>query len=377
MRNIDQIVMLLSNGFDPDPRVYKEAKSLVNAGFQVLVLAWDRDDLYPQEEIIHGISVFRIRTKGYYGKGLSSILSFFKFYITVLKKLSKMKAYFLHCHDVDTLLIGLIVLLLRKVKIVYDPHEVNYFSHLNSVIRYNVEILERLGAKFVCAAFYTNDNQQVKLLRLKYKKIFEVRNCPETSFAKKSKKPAETSKNINLGWIGQIRESVGIKNILSLASNLKDFKISVIFVGKVSPNYKVKFEELMKEFNHLDIRYIDTIPYYEVGSYYEQLKISLLLYDQVTEFVDNTSTKLYESLAFGIPVISTPIGDSRNIIVESECGKIIEFNQMHELDNMVSELLKNPSLIENMGERGYNYFRLKYNWEIMGKRVVECYLNLG
>ena len=35
--------MLLTNGFDPDVRVYKEALYLVGRGFSVTVLCWDRD----------------------------------------------------------------------------------------------------------------------------------------------------------------------------------------------------------------------------------------------------------------------------------------------------------------------------------------------
>lgn len=35
--------MLLSNGFSPDPRVYKEAVTLVKNGYEVIILAWDRE----------------------------------------------------------------------------------------------------------------------------------------------------------------------------------------------------------------------------------------------------------------------------------------------------------------------------------------------
>lgn len=38
-----KIVMLLSNGFRPDPRVYQEAVTLVKNGFKVTIYAWDRE----------------------------------------------------------------------------------------------------------------------------------------------------------------------------------------------------------------------------------------------------------------------------------------------------------------------------------------------
>jgi hypothetical protein len=44
-----RIVMLLSNAFLPDPRVLKEARSLTNAGYDVTVIAWDREGTYPAQ----------------------------------------------------------------------------------------------------------------------------------------------------------------------------------------------------------------------------------------------------------------------------------------------------------------------------------------
>ncbi|MCK4432384.1 MAG: glycosyl transferase family 1, partial [Methanomicrobia archaeon] len=69
-----KVIMLLSNPFKPDPRVYKEAKSLVNNGYDVTVFAWDRECKYPKKEIIDGIKIERVRLKAPYD---SNLLLFF------------------------------------------------------------------------------------------------------------------------------------------------------------------------------------------------------------------------------------------------------------------------------------------------------------
>ncbi|MFH1169740.1 MAG: hypothetical protein V1691_03485, partial [Chloroflexota bacterium] len=61
------VVMLLSNDFlspYPDPRVYKEAKSLLQKGYAVSVVCWNkgRADL-PQQQEYEGIKVCRIFQK--------------------------------------------------------------------------------------------------------------------------------------------------------------------------------------------------------------------------------------------------------------------------------------------------------------------------
>ena len=55
--------MFVSNAFVSDPRVYSEAKSLVQAGFEVTVIAWDRERQNPQRQNWDGIEVVRSRTR--------------------------------------------------------------------------------------------------------------------------------------------------------------------------------------------------------------------------------------------------------------------------------------------------------------------------
>ena len=44
-----KILMLLSNAFDPDPRVHQEAVSLAQNGYDVQLLCWDREGKSAQE----------------------------------------------------------------------------------------------------------------------------------------------------------------------------------------------------------------------------------------------------------------------------------------------------------------------------------------
>jgi hypothetical protein len=57
-----RVLMLLSNPFLPDPRVEKEATALIDAGFHVKILAWDRGKKKPQVTKEKGIDDQRIWT---------------------------------------------------------------------------------------------------------------------------------------------------------------------------------------------------------------------------------------------------------------------------------------------------------------------------
>ena len=73
--------MILTNGFDPDPRVYKEAKSLKKLGHKVTILCWDREGTYidKQEEDLEGIHIVRFFGNAEYGTGYKQIFKFLNF----------------------------------------------------------------------------------------------------------------------------------------------------------------------------------------------------------------------------------------------------------------------------------------------------------
>ena len=67
-----KIIMVLTNGFFPDLRVYKEAKYLSKNGHDVEILCWDRDGRYKEKPVeqIEKIKIIRFCGNEKYGSGL-------------------------------------------------------------------------------------------------------------------------------------------------------------------------------------------------------------------------------------------------------------------------------------------------------------------
>ena len=73
--------MILTNRFDPDVRVFKEAKYLVAKGFDVEILCWDRENEYRDRktEDVEGITIRRFFPYAKYGTGYKQLVSFFRY----------------------------------------------------------------------------------------------------------------------------------------------------------------------------------------------------------------------------------------------------------------------------------------------------------
>jgi hypothetical protein len=83
-----RVAMLVSNRYDPDPRVQKEAASLVAAGHEVDVYAFDREQVMSVlDETLDGVRVHRLQLGRYpYGQIVPTLLGMPRF-LSAVKKL--------------------------------------------------------------------------------------------------------------------------------------------------------------------------------------------------------------------------------------------------------------------------------------------------
>src|ERR1035441_367571 len=63
------VLMLLTNAYDPDPRVRQEALALIGMGCRVRLLAWDRDLKAPATALMEGVEVERVFLPSVHGRG--------------------------------------------------------------------------------------------------------------------------------------------------------------------------------------------------------------------------------------------------------------------------------------------------------------------
>jgi glycosyltransferase involved in cell wall biosynthesis len=375
MSGNNQIIMLVSNAFDPDVRVYKEALTLIGEGYRVLLLAWDRQVHTPAIETIDGIEVRRFQGSGKYGKGISSLWDFLMFYIFVFKNSMERKSHVIHCHDLDTLTVGFLVARIKRISLIYDAHEAEYFGRFPSILKKTINFFEKQLAKRANAVFVTNARQKKKFQNIPAirTEIVEIRNCPGELFFRDLYRPRMEKQKITLGWIGYIQDKAGIREAVQAFKSLKvEFPgIEMIFVGKIHPNFFRSFTELVHGDSRIKI--IGHVSYQKVRLFYPLVDIAFMLYENDPQYRSNTPTKLYEAMAQGIPVIATAIGDVREIVEESRCGFIVDIKNPNEIVEKMRILISDDEKRREMGGNGLEYARKKYRWEIMEERLIQTY----
>jgi glycosyltransferase involved in cell wall biosynthesis len=123
-RDAQHVVMLLSNGYEPDRRVQKEAHALAAAGYRVTIIAWDRNGNLPPHEMERGrVAVVRIRVMAGYGTGRDLLPRLLLFWWRALHELRRARPDIVHAHDLDTLLLAYCYGSSARIPVVFDAHE--------------------------------------------------------------------------------------------------------------------------------------------------------------------------------------------------------------------------------------------------------------
>ncbi len=357
------IKMILTNSFDPDPRVYKEAKTLVDNGHDVEIICWDRESKYleRQEEEIDGIKVKRIFSKGKYGGGYKQILGYLRFIKEVKIYLSNKTIHALHCHDFDGLFTGYMVKKNNKaIKLVYDEHDLFYLYYKNrngiiNKILYNAIILKERKL------LHKVDNHIVVTPNMK--KIYNdknnisiVNNAPLKNAITNINKVER--QNIVIGFIGSVRYYEELKVLIDEANNFKN--ISILIAGKGLKLTKLK--EYISNKGYSKVELIGEYKLEHLEELYRRIDITYLIYPLKDSMV-SLPNKFFESVITETPIIADEISEYGEITKIEKLGWVIDSNDLNNsIRKILQEVNSNSSIIDyyknNMKE-----VKQKYYWE--------------
>lgn len=370
--------MLLTNRFDPDPRVHQEAKSLVKNGYSVTIFCWDRDFKTNMEEYIDDIRVKRIYVRSQHGRGSLQIFFLFLFWCKAFFKLIFSEFDVFHCHDFDTLPLGFLLGKIKNKIIVYDAHE----SYADMLINVNGFI-----KKFIVTA----ENYIVRRIRL----LITVGNILKKEFIKRGAKNvcvAGNWKNLNdfyfpdsfleqekeklriprnkiivsfIGWFGYERK------IYELIQAVKNENQIFLILGGKGP----LLELVKKAAEELDnILYLGFVDPSKISLYTCMSHIIFYGFDPLNPNSKYSApNKLFEAIAANKPIISGDFGEIGDIIKKYKIGYITDYSE-DSFKQIINDIKTDEWQMRF--SKGIAEARKKFNWDNAEKELIDSYKRL-
>ncbi|RLF43348.1 MAG: hypothetical protein DRN18_00290 [Thermoplasmata archaeon] len=373
-----KILMILSNPFIVDPRVYKEAKSLSEAGYEVTVIVWDRHREYEEETTIEGVKVVRIRNRGIMKILPHDLFREFFWWRAAYKKAMELyksgyKFEIVHCHDLDTLPAGVWSKKKLGIKLIYDAHEIFGYMIARDMPKIVVKAafwLERHLIRYVDHVIVAEETYKSYFDSLVNKQIpiTTLLNCKDLVTNKYIPPKNDV---FTIIYIGVLNRSRFFPEALEVIGGINDVKF--IIAGKKENMYE-EIKELSKRYNNVE--FLGTIPYNKVIPY--TLKSDAVLCMINPKDINNkiaSANKQFEAMVCGRPIIATKGTRSGEITEKEKCGLVINYSK-EDLRKAIITLRDNPKLCEELGKNALKAAIEKYNWENEKKKLIRIYESL-
>jgi glycosyltransferase involved in cell wall biosynthesis len=368
------VLMLLTNAYDPDPRVRQEALALIGMGCLVRLLAWDRDRKAAPAESMEGVAVERVFLASTHGRGTMQIFFYAWLYVKMFWAGLRMRFDVVHCHDLDTLPLGFLLGKMKRKPIVYDAHESFPDMLDGSVHRWVRSGLAHLENFFI---------RRIDLLITvgeKLRRHFAERGARHTAVVGNWKRLRDFSRTGQENL--KVRRALGIPDealaVVCITQLLRDRKIEELLEAlDLCPNVYVILggkgilEETVKRAAAANprIRFVGFVSGAQIAAYTCAADVVYYGFDPANPNARfSAPNKLFEALAAGRPLITGNFGEIGEVVAESGCGIVLPEYSPAEVQKAL-EKLADASERSRMAALAAQLGRTAMNWE-KGEEVL-------
>jgi len=373
--------MFVSNAFVSDPRVYIEARSLTGAGYEVTVIAWDREKQNPPGQNWDGIQVVRLRTrlptKHGFASGLWHVFNLLLWQRQAYRQAQKLNREnrfdVVHCHDLDTLPIGIRLRRKLGLPLIYDAHEIYGYIMARTCPGWIANVflwLEKRLITRVDKIINVCEPQKKYFNSITEKPISIIMNCKPLQT--REYQPASSESNFTLLYIGTLHQGRALPMLVQAAKELPDVRCLIGGTGILSYVQALK-EECSKTSN---VTFLGEVPFNEVISMTGEADcVFFMLTPGDLNNRIGLGNKVFEAMVCGRPIICTRGTYSGEITEQEQVGLSVEYSK-EALKEAIIKLRDDTRLREKLGRNALRAAITKYNWQKQEEKLLALYKSL-
>jgi glycosyltransferase involved in cell wall biosynthesis len=366
-----KVIVSVSNDLVSDQRVHKSCTTLVNLGWEVLLIGRLLPDSLNLDDRLYQTR----RMKLLFTKGA---LFYAEFNARLLLLLLFKNAAVLHSNDLDTLLANFVASKLSGKKLVYDSHE--YFTEVPELVQrpkiQNIwKKIEQMIVPKLTEMFTVNESI-ANLFREKYHiKVRVLRNVPSLKAASKMNSSNElnidfsNNKVVLLQGAG-INIQRGAEELVEAMKFVENAVLMIVGSGDVVPFLKAQSIKLKLQDK---VKFLDKVPFEKLQNITKLAYLGCTL-DKPTNINYELSlpNKLFDYIHAGVPVLASNLKEVAQVINEYQVGIVLDEFSPKNIAKAINSLVKD--------EQTHAYYsqnclkaQAHLNWENEEKELISCY----
>ncbi|MCQ2211392.1 MAG: glycosyltransferase [Paludibacteraceae bacterium] len=369
MRTI--IYIRTSNIYD-DSRATKEILALLEKGYRVICLGWNRDGeaeerstrLFQNDNAQLELRFFQARVEGGIGlKNIRLLWAWLKWTKRQVKKIKGIDA--IHACNLDAAMNIWRYAISHKIKLIYDIYDYYVDSHnipilLRGIIeKKEVHVINKADLTIICT-----EERKAQIVKANPNKLIVIHNSPEVN------KVEEETEIYDYVYCGSLFQGRLLGQIFENYNINTDLKFCIAGYGQ----YKEAATELTDKYQNF--HYFGALSYEEVLEKEKQSKIISAIYEpSIRNHKLCAPNKFYEALALAKPVIVCRGTGIDRVVEKNNIGIVINY-KVDDFYSAVRTLKDNAYLRQQMGIRARHLYEKEFKWEIMKNRLLDAYCSI-
>ncbi len=364
------ILMIVSNGVVHDTRVLKEAHALQSVGHRVTILGWDRAGTAPRSEVWQGLTIHRVRTEGLMRAVRKDLFRIPFWWRRAYRLARKLPFDVVHCHDLDTLEIGVRLKRAAGKPLVYDAHEVFGYMVEADLPRPVVNYIFRLERRLAPQAdriITVTPGVKSYIDSVSGKEAVLVKNCQDLVIDGYRPPPGSPFTVI---YVGTLHVQRFILEAIEVIGGMSGVRLVIAGSKQLTPTVRSMCAQ------HPNTIFLGIVPSERVLPMTLDSHAVVIMSDpryRINQI--GLSNKMFDAMVTGRPVIVTeglPMGE---IVTREQCGLAVPYEK-GSFRAAVERLRDDSQLAERLGRNGLAAAKREYNWAAERKKLIAVYEDL-
>jgi len=369
-------LMLLSNPHRPDPRVLLEARALKSAGYELHLVAWDREQTRPIEADEGGVHVIRLGPKAPQRAPTRILVNLPRFWLRALRASRRLRLDIIHAHDFDTLPLGMAISRLTGKPLLYDAHEL-YAKMIEDEVgplSKAVWFFERMCSARADAVITVSEAVADELSKGRGDRARVVSTSQDPSVIEGADVQAIRRryglKGFVVSYLGSLEPGRFIEE--TLTSFAPSDGITVLVGGSGTLKEVVESEAARNP----AIKYIGTVDADEALRLTWASDLVVAMMDPANpNNVIGTPGKIINAMSVGRAIITTEGLDIARRVREAKCGIVVPYEKRAFVE-AVKRAVAEPKPLLEMGRRGRELYDREFSWTRSRDELLRTYQSL-
>jgi glycosyltransferase involved in cell wall biosynthesis len=368
------IVIVRSNPVNPDSRVEKEASALDKAGYDVKILAWDRDYKYSRKATSlkmdkREIKIIRFGIPASYGEGFKNLYSFIRFQIKVLQWLiiNRNEYHAIHACDFDTAFTAFVCSKIINKIMVFDIFDYLFTKPQGNFRTFKrfISYLQRIIINNSNGTIICTEKRKEQIVGTTPSKLVVIHNSPPK--ISQFKPMHLNEEKIKIVYVGILQDYRFLKEIAAVVTTKNECELHIGGFGK----YEEYFKELSKK--NSNIIFYGKLSYEDTLNLEKNCDIMTAIYDpNIDNHYYAAPNKFYEALMLGKPLIMVYGTGMSEIVKEYDIGELIDFD-IKSFEHALDSLIARKNEWKDISAKMVKLYDQKYNWNSMEKKLTMFY----